>query len=245
MRSSGTRTTSSLSSTSSSWCTWSGMSPMFVCGFISSFVWVFLHCWYISPPSQSLPPEAKIRVLLTWNIGDSHWWLETSVCSFSYSIFTSVYQCLAGILKKMTLLSSFQCTFTHSEVNMWSIVTGICSYVLGCDFVVSLKTHTSAFLKITVELQNCLLFSPCFSSQRSSEVSDKHRGPPSWLPQSQSERHRAAGWGAGAGWGWWEEMQRGGSFPATLPPGVCVCVCGRTLYVFCAYPGISVYFVHV
>lgn len=34
-------------------------------------------------------------------------------------------------------------------------------------------------------------------------------------------------------------MQRGGSLPATLPPGLCVCV--WSLYVYCVYLGISIY----
>lgn len=107
MRSSGTRTTSSLSSTSSSWCTWSGM---FVCGFISSFVWVFLHCHiYFTTISMATSWSQDKSFLDMWNIGDSHCWLETSVCSFSYSIF-SIFSIpvLNWHIKKMTLLSSFQ-----------------------------------------------------------------------------------------------------------------------------------------
>lgn len=51
---------------------------------------------------------------------------------------------------------------------MWAIVTatGICSYGLRCDFMVSFKNHTSAFLKVTLELPNYLLCASCLFPPR-------------------------------------------------------------------------------
>lgn len=107
-------------------------------------------------------------------------------------------------------------------MNKWSTVTGICSYVLGCDFVESLKTHTSAFLKITLELLNfcfLLVFPPRGVLKYQTNI-EAH--PPGCLRANQSTEQRGEELEQAE-----DEERRCREEAHFQPhcPQVCVCVC--------------------